>query len=183
MKIIFAITLLLSSFTVLAESYDDDLKQLFEITGVKNNYAGLNNVIINQMQAGFFQAADQKINGDALTEEQKQQVGDMLKTRFGEMVKSYQSFVSEKMPYTQVEEEIYMPLYKETYTHDEVKELITFYQSDVGKKTIEFSQSIPEQAAKKSAEKYDSIISEYLNQQIKDNIESVKNEMSEKGMN
>ena len=59
MKIFFAISLLLASFTVMADSYEDDLKKLFELTGVKNNYVGLNNVIINQMQAGFFQSADQ----------------------------------------------------------------------------------------------------------------------------
>lgn len=183
MKIILAFLLLTSSFTVLAGSYDDDLKQLFVITGVKNNYAGLNNVILNQLQAGFFQAADQNINGDSLTEEQKQQVGEMLKARFGEMVKSYQGFVAEKMSYEQIETEIYLPLYKEAYTHDEVKELLKFYNSDVGKKTVEITQKITEQAAKKSADKYDSIITEYLNQQIKENIDLVKTEMSEKGIN
>ena len=107
----------------------------------------------------------------------------MLKSRFGKMVENYQRFIAENMPYAQVEQEIYLPLYKETFTHEEVKQLITFYNSDVGKKTVGFSQKISEQAAKKSAEKYDSIISEFLNQQIKDNIESVNSEMSEKGMN
>lgn len=177
MKIFFAISLLLSSFTVMADSYDEDLKKLFELTGVKKNYAGLNNVIINQMQAGFFQAADKDIDASSLTEDKKKQVGELLKNRFGEMVKGYQDYISEKMPYEAVEQEVYMPLYKETYTHDEVKELVAFYSSSVGKKTIEFSQKIPEQAAKKSAEKYDSIISDYVKGQISKNISLVKDEM------
>ena len=182
MKIILTIALLLTSFTAVADSYDDDLKSLFELTGVKNNYAGLNNIIINQMQAGFFQAADQNIDANSLGDEQKKQVGELLKNRFGEMVKDYQNYVSEKMPYEEVEKEIYMPLYKETYTHDEVKELVKFYSSPVGKKTIEFSQKIPEQAAKKSAEKYDSVISDYVKLQISENIGLVKKEMTEKGI-
>lgn len=183
MKVFIAIALLIASTIVVAESFDDDLKQLFELTGVKDNYAGLNNVIINQMQAGFFQSADQNIDGNSLSEEQKQQVGEILKTRFGEMVKNYQNYISEKMPYEQVEQEIYMPLYKETYTQDEIKELINFYNSPVGKKTIEFSQNIPERAAKKSAEKYDALITEYVKQQIDENINLVKKEMSESGIN
>jgi len=182
MKIFLAIALLLASFTAMADSYDDDLKKLFELTGVKNDYAGLNIVIINQMQAGFFQAADQNIDAKTLTEDQKKQVGEMLKARFGEMVKGYQSYISEKMPYETVEAEVYMPLYKETYSHDEVKELVTFYDSPVGKKTIEFSQNIPEQAAKKSAEKYDSIISDYVKLSINENIALVKKEMTDKGL-
>ena len=183
MKILVLTILMITSFVASADTFDDDLKQLFELTGVKNNYVGLNNVIINQMQAGFFQAADQNINGDALSEEQKQQVGEMLKTRFGEMVKSYQNYISEKMPYEEVEQEIYIPLYKETYTQDEVKELVAFYSSPVGKKTIEFSQKIPEQAAQKSADKYDSLITDFVKQQIDENINLVKKEINEQGIN
>lgn len=182
MKIFFAIVLFAASFSVLADSYDDDLKKLFELTGVKNNYAGLNNVVINQMQAGFFQAADQNLNAASLTEDQKKQVGEMLKNRFSEMVKNYQGHVNKNMPYVDVEKEVYLPLYKENYSHDEVKELITFYESSVGKKTIEFSQKIPEQAAKKSAEKYDSVISDFVKLQISENISLVKSEMAEKGI-
>ena len=182
MKIFFAIALLFASFTAVADSYDDDLKKLFELTGVKNNYSSLNNVIINQMQASFFQAADQDIDAQSLSEDQKQQVGEMLKNRFNEMAKGYQDYIAEKMPYDMVEQEVYMPLYKETYTHDEVKELIEFYGSSVGKKTIEFSRNIPEKAAKKSAEKYDSIINEFVKEQISNNISLVKDEMAEKGI-
>jgi len=130
MKIFFIIAMLFASSNAIAETYDDDLIRLFELTGVKNNYAGLNNLIINQMQAGFFQAADQSLDAKSLNEEQKKQVGEILKSRFGEMVKGYQSYISEKMPYAVVEKEVYMPLYKEAYSHDEVKELIAFYSKN-----------------------------------------------------
>ena len=180
MRIFITIVLILFTFSVNADSFDEDLQVLYEITGVKNNYANLNNEVIYQMQVGFFQAADQNIDSASLTEEQRTQVGEILKTHFGDMVKSYQAFIAEKMPYEQVEREIYMPLYKETYTHDEIKELISFYSSPVGKKTVEFSQKINEQAARKSAEKYDSIISDHVNSQINENITSVKKEIAEK---
>ncbi|MFK7816900.1 MAG: DUF2059 domain-containing protein [Gammaproteobacteria bacterium] len=182
MKILIASLLMITSFNAMADSYDDDLKTLFELTGVKNNYASLNNVIINQMQSGFFQSAEQNINAQSLSEDEKKQVGELLKTRFTEMVGNYQNYISEKMPYEAVETDIYMPLYKETYTHDEVKELVSFYNSPVGKKTIEFSQKIPEQAAKKSAEKYDSVISDYVKGEISKNISLVKDDMVSKGI-
>jgi hypothetical protein len=182
MKIFIASILLLTSFTAIADSYDDDLRVLFELTGVKNNYSGLNNVIINQMQSGFFQSAEQNIDAKSLTEDQKKQVGELLKSRFTEMVNGYQDYISKEMPYEAVETEIYMPLYKETYSHDEVKQLVEFYSSPVGKKTIEFSQKIPEQAAKKSAEKYDSVISDYVKGEISKNISLVKDDMASKGI-
>lgn len=182
MKIFITSALLLISSTAMADAYEDDLKNLFELTGVQNNYVGLNSVIINQMQAGYFQAADQHIDSESLSEDQKKQVGELLKNRFTEMVEGYKNYIAEKMPYEAVENEVYIPLYKETYSHDEVKELVAFYSSPIGKKIIDFSQKLPEQAAKKSAEKYDSIISDYVKLKINENIALVKKEIADKGI-
>ena len=182
MKIIFITVLFLLGFNVVADSYDDSLKELFELTSIKNEYLDLNNLIINQMQVGFFQAADQNINGDSLTEEQKTQVGEMLKNRFTEMVKNYQVHIQESMPYEKLEKEVYIPLYKETYTEDEIKELIVFYKTPVGEKSIEASQSISQQAAQQSAEKYNSTIVDFVKQQIDENIKLVQKEMADQGI-
>ena len=182
MRIIITVALFFISCSTFADAFEDDLRTLFELTGVKNNYAGLNNVILNQMQAGFFQAADQNIESSSLSEEQRQQVGDILKARFADMAKNYQNFVAENMSYEQVEREIYIPLYKDAYSHEEIKELLNFYSSPTGKKTIEFSQKISEQATKKSAEKYDEIIAEYVKSQINENISLVKKEVKDKGI-
>lgn len=182
MKILITFALLLLCCTAIADSYDDDLKELFELTGVRNNYASLNHIVINQMQAGFFQAADQNIDGKSLSEDQKKQVGEMLKNRFSEMVKNYEGHIKESMPYEEVEKEVYIPLYKETYTEREVKELIAFYKTPVGKKYIEATQKISQQSAQKSAEKYDTIIVDFVKEQIKENIELVKKEIAEQGI-
>jgi hypothetical protein len=179
MKILIISTLLLFSCTALANSYDDDLKELFELTGVRNNYIGLNNSIINQMQSSFFQAADQSIDAKSFTEDQKKQAGEILKARFTVMVKNYEEHVKESMPYETVAQDIYLPLYKENYTESEVKELIVFYRSPVGKKTIGAAQKISQQASQRSAEKYDSIIIDFVKKQIEDNITLAQKEIAD----
>ena len=80
-----------------------------------------------------------------------------------------------------VEEEVFIPLYKETYTEGEVKELIAFYKTPVGQKSVQASQKLPQQAAQKSAEKYDSVIGDFVKKEIEENIEIVKNEIKEQG--
>ncbi|MGI9228064.1 MAG: DUF2059 domain-containing protein [Gammaproteobacteria bacterium] len=180
MKKLLIIVLLLISYNAIADSYDDSLKELFELTDVRGNYLNLNNLIINQMQAGFFQAADQNIDATSMSEEQKKQVGEILKSRFTEMVKGYENHIKEAMPYEKVQEEVFIPLYKDSYTESEVKELIAFYKTPVGKKSVEISQKISQQATQKTAEKYDSAISDYVTKQIDENIELVKKEIKEK---
>lgn len=178
MKIIIVTTLLIFSCSAFADSYDDDLNELFELTGVRNNYVSLNNVILNQMQAGFFQAASENIDGSSLSENQKQQAGEILRTRFTGMVKDYETHVRSNMSYEMVAREIYLPLYKETYSVSEVKEVITFYKSPIGKKTIKSAKNISQQAAKRSTEKYDSIIASFVEKQIEENIAIANKEIT-----
>ena len=178
MKILIAAFLFLISNNSIAGSYEDDLKELFELTGVVNNYIGLNTVMINQMQASFFQAAGQNIDAASFSEAQKKQAGEILKDRFTQMVRSYEEYVGTAMPYDKVVSEIYIPLYKETYSQSEVKELIVFYSSPVGKKTIETSQKISQQAAERSAEKYDVFIVDFIEKQIDENIAIAKKEIA-----
>lgn len=182
MKKLLSVLLFTLSCSVIAGSYDDNLKELFDITGIKNNYVEMNNAIINQMQGGFFQAIDQNLNADSYTEEQRKQIGEILKKRFSEMVKNYEGFVSKSIPYEKVESEIYLPLYKETYTESEINELLAFYKSPAGKKTIEVGQKVLQQAAEKSAEKYDEIIVDFVKKEIEENLEIVKKEIEEQGI-
>tara|TARA_R110002096_G_scaffold78934_3_gene185495 strand:+ start:907 stop:1455 length:549 start_codon:yes stop_codon:yes gene_type:complete len=177
MKIFGFLALFALSSVANAGSYNDDLKKLFEITGVVNNYIGLNSQVIGQMQTGFLRAADQNIDGSSFSEAQKKQAGEILKARFATMVKNYEEHIKKSMPYDKVTNEIYMPLYKETYSHADVQGLIKFYESPLGVKALEFNRRVGQEASKRTAEKYDSIIVGFVERQIKDNIAIAKNEI------
>ena len=163
---------------VQASTYEENLKKLFDITGVINSYIGLNTQVINQMQTGYLRAADVNIDSTSFTVEQKKQAGEILKKRFASMVKNYEAHVKKSMPYDKVVDEVYLPLYKETYSAKDVQELLIFYQSPLGKKTLEFSRTANEQISKRTAEKYDTLIFDFVKKQIDENIAVVKREIS-----
>ncbi len=99
------------------------------------------------------------------------------------MVKHYEDFVRELIPYEKVENDIYLPLYKEAFTESEVKELLEFYRSPIGKKSIEIEQKIIQQAVESFAEKYDQIIIDFIKNEIDENLKIVKKEIEEQGIN
>ena len=178
MRAIFFVTLLLFVSSTHAGVYEDDLKKLFEITGVINSYIGLNTQVINQMQTAYLRAADQSIDSSKYSVEQKKQAGELLKKRFATMVKNYEGHVKKNMPFDKVVDEIYIPLYKQTYTANDVKELLIFYQSPLGKKTLEFSRGVNEQISKRISEKYDAIIFDFVKKQVEENVPIVKREIT-----
>ncbi len=162
----------------MAGSYEDDMKELFTVAGVQSHYFNLNNLIINQMQTSFFNEANKTIDPNTFNEDQRKQIGEILKARFGEMVKNYDGFVKTFLPYEKFVDEVYIPLYKEYYSHEEVKQLLAFYKTDVGKKSIVSAQQISQLASTRSIEKYDSRISEFVETQIKENMSEVEDEVS-----
>ena len=179
MKTLVTIVLLLLAVPSYANSFNEKLNELFELTGVRNYYVNLNNILINQMQSGYFQAADQTIDSTGFTEEQKKQAGEILRNRFGGMVRNYQEFVQKSMSYDKVTREVYIPLYKEIYSEREIDELLKFYKSPIGKKTIEVSKSISEQSSKRSADRYDALIVDFIEKQVRENIAIAQKEIAE----
>lgn len=160
-----------------AGAYEDNLKKLFEITGVINGYIGLNTQVISQMQAAYLRAADANIDSSSFSEQQKKQAGELLKKRFASMVKEYESHIKLTMPYDKVVDEIYIPLYKETYSPTDVQELLVFYQSPLGKKTLEFSRNANERLTKRISSSYEKVIFDFVKKKIDENIPIVKREI------
>lgn len=177
MKILITAVLLLASGSLFADAFEDDLKELFALTGIKNNYVSANTFILNRMQRGFLQAADENINADGYTEEQKKQAGEILKARFNGMVKNYDSHITKVMSYEKVVQEVYLPLYKEVYTNAEVKELLKFYRSPIGQKLLDNAQEISNQSSERIAQKYDPVVVPFMEAEIEENIAIAKREI------
>ena len=61
---------------------------------------------------------------------------------------------------------------------DRSEELISFYKTSVGKKSVKSSQKISQQAARDISEKYDPLIVDFMKKQIRENIEIVQKEIA-----
>lgn len=182
MKIILALTLLFSSFATYADTYDDKLTELFSITGIKTSYSNIHSYVLQQIQAGFYQAANQSIDVENFSEEQKKQVATIIDKRFEQIVKDYESLIRTELPYEKAEKDIYIPLFKEVYSEDEIQQLLDFYESPVGKKTLETTTTILDKASEKTSEQLKPKIKEFMDSKIDDNIDLVNKEMVDQGL-
>lgn len=182
MKIFFALTLFFISFTAFAESYDDKLKELFSLTGIKSSYNNIHGYVLKQIQSGFYQAANQNIDAKNLDDEQKKQVAAIVDKRFEQMVKDYETLIQTELPYEKAETEIYIPLFKEVYSEEEIQQLLDFYKSPIGKKSLETTTSILDKASEKTSEQLKPKYQEFVESKIEENIDLMKKEMSEKGL-
>ncbi len=180
-KIIFLILIFVNS-SVLADSFDESLKELFELTGMQNNYTTIHGFVLQRIQAGYYQSASQSIDANDLNNDQKKHVADIVDDEFENIIDKYESLVKNELPYEKAETEIYIPLFKEVYSEQEIQELIKFYKTPVGKKSLETTSSILDKASEQASEKLKPSIKEFVESEIPTSIEVVKKEMKEKGI-
>ncbi len=80
------------------------------------------------MRTGMEQGLQQSMKGKAPTDAQKAQIGDFQKKLSG-IIKDELSFAKMR--------DIYLQVYRETFTQDEINSIIAFYSSPAGKAMVE----------------------------------------------
>jgi len=181
MRILLISFLLFFSVNASAE-YDEKLKELFTLTGINTSYTNIHGFILQQLQASYFQAANQSIDSASLSDDHKKEVSAIVDERFKQIVKDYEAMVRGELPYDKAEVEIYIPLFREVYTEEEVDQLIVFYKSPVGKKSLETTTGILDKASEKISERFQPKVREFAEAKIPENLELVKKEMTDKGI-
>ena len=100
-----------SSFVLTAQSFDDDIKKFFEVSGTEASFKNIVPMMIdNFKQNPGFSAVPTEFWDDFSTE-----ALTSFKELLGEM----------------------SAVYKKHFTHEDIKQMIVFYESPIGKKFVE----------------------------------------------
>ena len=122
-------TLLLAAVTApAAPPTDQSIEQMMDVMRVKEMVDQMLTQVDTSMRAGMEQGMQRSLDGKAVTDAQKAKVADFQK-RIAAMMKDELSYAKMK--------DIYLQVYRETFTQEEVNSIITFYSSPAGKAMVE----------------------------------------------
>jgi hypothetical protein len=99
---------------------EGDIKQLLAVTEARN----LVDEMVSQINSTMNYSIEQALKGKSPNAKQQKAI-DKMKT-------SLAAFFQDEMSWDKLES-MYIRLYKETFTEEEVKEMLTFYNSPVGR--------------------------------------------------
>jgi uncharacterized protein len=112
------------------------IKSLIETMHAKENTKTLIDAIGQQLEAQHRQIVEQMIHEQPnLTERQRQSLRDVL-LKDDRQQQRYVDLLYQRIDLGQLVENIYYELYDQYYSEAELKDLIAFYQSPTGQKTI-----------------------------------------------
>jgi len=126
------------------------IQELLDVTNAKKNAEDISNLAVAQVEA-----VAPNLLADALSKRTGLQ-GDELRQKTNEhmaqVLKRFKQLYPQKINYSQVVNQVTYPLYAKFFTEEELKDLVNFYKSSTGKKTIAVIPQLAAESVQQSNE-------------------------------
>jgi hypothetical protein len=104
-------------------------------------------VELMQMQPSYPEMMEFAVSEQTdLSEEDRQRLLARL-TDFDAFAERFHSLFVERLDFSTIIETVYTPLYDKTFSEEELRQMLAFYRTPVGRKTIEVTPSLMQEAA------------------------------------
>src|SRR6266436_2887669 len=131
MKILLTVTLVTICSAVVIQAAtptDESINEMLKVVQVEKMLNQMMGQMDSGMKTGMEQALQQSLHGKALTAEQKTAI-ENFRQKVSAIMKEELSFQKMK--------DLYVQVYRETFTQEEVNSIIAFYGSPAGKAMVE----------------------------------------------
>ena len=154
------------------------IKELLEVTEAAKLAESTSQAMMIQMEQEFPKIMEQLIAQQAsenkLTPRQRKALEDGYNQFSDRMLKGFREKVFSTINYAELLEQISMELYDKYFTEDELKDMLAFYRTPTGKKTIQVMPKLVTDSMQKSSEIVLPKIMNALNEVIQEEAKRIK---------
>lgn len=151
---------------------------LFDATNAESQYQEMMNRLFykfnNSLKQGLYHAAG---NSDQVTQENSVEVELLLERILLRMSSVYRAEVNEIMPFKDLVENVYIPLYSKYFTNEEVKAITAFFKSPAGLKFALKGPSIMQQTAAEIEIRYEEKLLQASNKIQEEGLEELEKQL------
>lgn len=149
------------------------------VTGSKANQDKMIDLMSDQMKKGFENSISKALARRSFKNSRdKSNAILILNKTIDSFLNRYKAELRELMPYSEIEKNIYTPILTEHFSAEELKAIISFYSSPIGKKYAELVPTIAEQSMAKINELYFFKISRLSETIADEEFEKMRNELN-----
>ena len=133
------------------ESKQEMIRELLTIVGIVGMAEQMRDqqsvVELMQMQPSYHQMMEMATSEQADLSEVDRQLLLARLDDFDAFAERFQALFIERLNFSTIIETVYPPLYDKTFSEEELRQMITFYRTPVGRKSIEVMPSLMQEAA------------------------------------
>jgi len=148
------------------------IKELLEVTGGQKNAQAIIDAILSQNEKNLPKLLSAIYSDDkTLTPDEKTHLQQEFAESFVRISKRLHELFPQRINLAQLVEDISYPIYDKYFTESELRDLITFYSSSTGRKSIELTPKLLVESLEKTSEiivpKIQQLMKEVMNEELK----------------
>jgi uncharacterized protein len=123
------------------------IKELLELTEVAKMAGQMMDTMMAQMDTQLPQIISQSMLADSnLSPAEREQIKQQVAASTARLSKRFRELLPQRVNFGQLMEELYYPLYDKHFTEAELKDLVAFYKSPTGRKFIQVTPQLMQEA-------------------------------------
>lgn len=113
------------------------------------------NIFAGQFQKGFASGLSQKAETmDETNQAKKEKYLQLMKQSLEQYFKKFKAALVEEIPFSEIIDNVYIPVYSKYFTISEIEEITAFYESKVGQKFVSVTPTVMQQFTETFNKKY-----------------------------
>jgi uncharacterized protein len=150
------------------------ISQLLEIVGGKQTYDQTQQIVLSQQKQELPKILKQMIDGySGLTPSQKKDAYARAIQNMSSALDEFGQYMSAETTYQEFLERVYYPIYDQYFTESDLKDLVAFYKTPIGRKLISISPQLSATSQKLTFEIIMPRLSEIMGRMIQKEMDSI----------
>jgi hypothetical protein len=150
---------LFGSFCTAAKAQDDIkpakralIKELYLATRADKLAESFTNVILTQMERDLPKMISETPEMADLKTKDREQVQRTIVETSARVFRRFKELMPQRINFAEVMEQMFYPIYDKFFTEEELKDLVAFYKSTTGQKSIEVMPQLMQDAVQRSSQ-------------------------------
>ena len=158
------------------------VKELVDAINVRKSAKDMLEVIETQMQKQMvetmWQTLSQMKEMKELTDEDRQDLQDKIKENAQQGFKRFVDALNKRVDFGQLTEDVSISIYAKYFTEKELKDLIVFYNSDTGKRSMEIAPSLMAESMSQTSERLMPVMDDIMRDIASDDTNKLRDEVT-----
>ena len=150
------------------------IKELYLATKADKMAESFTNIILTQMERDLPKTLSEMPEMTDLKRRDREQAQKVMFETSARVLARFKELIPERINFAEVMEQMFYPLYDKFFTEDELKDLVAFYKSPTGQKSIGIMPQLLQDAMQRSSEALNSKVMVLVNEVLAEERQHLK---------
>lgn len=125
----------------------DTFQQFTKVAGLEKQYNQMITIFATNFQQGMVAGFEDELKGKNIPESKKKELQKLVNKTSSDFKNELEEIFKKEIKWVDLVNDVYLPVYRKRFSESELKQIINFYGSSVGRKVAELTPVIMQESS------------------------------------